>query len=85
MRTYYLSSPRGFANEYDLFSVLPEHLDEFRAARPHRRLTRKDAESLAASNRRAYRRGEASHQHPAGATEIEPWETSYYRLHNVSA
>lgn len=78
-KKYLYVSPRGFANEYGIYSVATgqmkkaEQLLEKASRDPNFRarwITRKEAERMTAHNRKLYRTGEANSQHPAGATEI---------------
>lgn len=81
MKTYYISYPRNFANEYSLISVekgnekQEEMLNKLIEVIENgngevSQITRKDAEARAAENRRRYKSGEANYNNPAGATEI---------------
>ena len=81
-KKYLYVSPRGFSNEYSIYSVDTDSADQVDRADyllekadgdPNFRakwITRKEAEGMTAHNRRLYRAGEASCQNPAGATEI---------------
>lgn len=81
-KKYLYVSPRGFGNEYGIYSVATGDTGQMKKAEqllekangdPNFRarwITRKEAERMTAHNRKLYRTGEANMQNPAGATEI---------------
>lgn len=83
MKTYYVVYPRNFANEYSVVYAdsnntqhqeLLNYLIEQSEDDPNfscDRISRKEAYSMTAANRKAYRTGEANYNNPAGATKIE--------------
>lgn len=75
MLHYIIRSPRGFANETSIYSYDPSNADEAKAVDEMlasetgwaKRITRKEAESITAANRREG----GSPQNPVGAKHID--------------
>jgi len=92
MKKYLCENPRGFANEFFVFSVTPDLMEEAKKIIESyegdtdgeaRFITRKEAEKITAEERRKAREQEQAglnvSQNPVGATEIESLE---YYLHS---